>query len=161
VAVRAQPRSENPILILCGFALEPYNALVSRDETVAVVRRFFESAHRGVAAAYLFGSAARDALTPESDVDVGVLFDTPPGHTFDDQPFDLEGDLERALGRRADLVVLNRAPVDLRARVLRTGQLVFERDAAARIHFEVQTRNEAFDLEAILRRYREPDRSLR
>ena len=115
MAVRTLSRSGILSLILCGFAREPHSALVSRDETVAVARRFFENAHRGAAAAHLFGSAARDALTPESDVDVGVLFDTPPGHAFDDQPFDLDGDLERALGRRADLVVLNRAPVDLRA----------------------------------------------
>ena len=66
----------------------------------------------------------------------------------------LEGELERALGRTVDLVVLNDVPVDLRIRVLRDGRLLIDRDRAARIAFEVQTRNEAFDLEPVLTRYR-------
>jgi hypothetical protein len=49
---------------------------------------------------------------------------------------------------------LNRAPVDLRVRVLRDGRLLVDLDRSARIRFEVQTRNEAFDLEPILSRYR-------
>jgi len=40
--------------------------------------------------------------------------------------------------------------------VLRDGRLVVDRDRSARIAFEVRTRNEAFDLEPILRRYRAP-----
>jgi hypothetical protein len=78
----------------------------------------------------------------------------PLARTFDAQPYALEDELERTLGRRADLVALNDAPVDLRSRVLRDGRLVFEADRAARIQFEVRTRNEAFDLEPIQRRYR-------
>lgn len=110
---------------------------------------------------YLFGSVARDEATSGSDVDVGVLFADPPASTFAAQPYGLEGDLERHLGGRVDLVSLNYAPVDLRARVLRDGFLVFERDRAARIRFEVRTRNEAFDLEPILRAYRAPREAAR
>ena len=53
-----------------------------------------------------------------------------------------------------DLVVLNEVPVDLRTRVLRDGRLLVDRDPSARIAFEVRTRNEAFDLEPVLARYR-------
>jgi hypothetical protein len=42
----------------------------------------------------------------------------------------------------------------LRIRVLRDGRLLVDRDPSARIAFEVRTRNEAFDLEPILARYR-------
>ncbi len=62
--------------------------------------------------------------------------------------------LERALGRRTQVVVLNDAPPDLVHRVLRDGRLVLERDRAARIRFEVRARNEYFDLLPILNRYR-------
>ena len=58
----------------------------------------------GVVAVYLFGSTARGTAKPDSDVDVAVLYTSPPP-----QP---------------------------------------------RIAFEVQTRNEAFDLEPVLTRYR-------
>jgi hypothetical protein len=63
-------------------------------------------------------------------------------------------DLGRRLHRSIDLVVLDTAPVDLRARVLRDGTLVVDRDPARRIRFEVRTRNDAFDLEPVLREYR-------
>lgn len=107
-----------------------------------------------VAAAYLFGSHARGTDTPVSDVDVAVLFRAPPPRRLDAPRFSLEGDLERELGRTVDLVLLNDAPVDLRIRVLREGRLLVDRDRAARIAFEVRTRNEAFDLEPVLARYR-------
>ena len=99
-----------------------------------------------VAAVYLFGSTARDAARPGSDVDVAVLFDAPPPPTLSGPRLVIEGDLERALGAPVDLVVLNDAPVDLRARVLRDGALLIDRNRSARIAFEVRTRNEAFDL---------------
>jgi predicted nucleotidyltransferase len=66
----------------------------------------------------------------------------------------IEGELERALGTTVDLVVLNDAPIDLRTRVLRDGRLLVERNPSARIAFEVRTRNEAFDLQPVLTRYR-------
>lgn len=49
----------------------------------------------------LFGSAARDELRPDSDVDILVEFDGPP--TFD-RYVDLKDFLEQALGRPVDLV---------------------------------------------------------
>jgi len=120
----------------------------------ARVKAFFEAHTAGVSAVYLYGSQARGDARPDSDVDVGVLFATPPGPTLLGQPLDLEDALERAIGRRVDLVTLNSAPVDLRIRVLREGRLLIDPDPAARIRFEVTTRNEAFDLEPILREYR-------
>ena len=109
-----------------------------------------------VTAVYLFGSAARGDARPESDVDVAVLFDAHQPSTLDAPRFVVEGDLERVLGRPVDLVALNDAPVDLRIRVLREGRLLLDRRPAARIAFEVRTRNEAFDLEPVLAQYRSP-----
>ena len=51
-------------------------------------------------------------------------------------------------------MALNRASADLVHRVLRDGRLVLDRDPAARIRFEVQKRNEYFDLAPIRRLYR-------
>jgi len=51
--------------------------------------------------------------------------------------------------------VLNLAPVDLIHRVLRDGKLILEVDRSARVRFEVQKRNEFFDLQPIVRRYRQ------
>jgi predicted nucleotidyltransferase len=110
----------------------------------------------GVVAVYLFGSVALGTDRPSSDVDVAVLFQQPPPARLDGPRLVLEGNLERAIGRRVDLIVLNEAPADLRIRVLRDGRLLLERDRSARIAFEVRTRNEAFDLAPMLAAYRAP-----
>lgn len=55
----------------------------------------------GVRGIGLFGSAARDQLRPDSDIDVLVEFDAPP--TFD-RYFGLKDWLEQAFGREVDVV---------------------------------------------------------
>jgi hypothetical protein len=94
-------------------------------------------------------------------VDIGVLFTETPARTLTAQPYALAGKIERQMGRPVDLVSLNDAPVDLRIRALRLGRLVFEANRPARVRFEVSTRNEAFDLEPVLRRYRAPQKARR
>jgi predicted nucleotidyltransferase len=108
----------------------------------------------GIAAAYLFGSMARGTARPDSDVDVGILYSKDPPKTLLGMGFILEADLESALGLPVQLVVLNYAPVDLIVRVLRDGKLLVDRDRSRRIRFEVQSRNEYWDLEPYLRLYR-------
>jgi len=123
------------------------------------LREELRRAPGGVVCAYLFGSVARGNARAQSDIDVAVLFKKPPAARLDAGPLDLEGALERALGRPIQLVVLNRAPADLVRRVLRDGRVVLDRDRAARIRFEVDKRNEYFDLEPIRRLYRRHPRS--
>jgi uncharacterized protein len=120
----------------------------------ARLKAFFEEDRRGATAVYLFGSVARGEARPDSDVDVGVLFDAAPRATLDAPQFTLEGDLERRLGRRVQVVALNRASADLVHRVLRDGRIVLDADRAARLRFEVRKRNEYFDLAPIRRLYR-------
>lgn len=64
----------------------------------------------------IFGSAARDAMTDKSDVDLLVEFDTPP--TFD-RYFKLKFFLEELVGRPVDLVTKRGLRAELRARVER------------------------------------------
>jgi uncharacterized protein len=118
------------------------------------LRRFFVSTPSALCAAYLFGSQARGDARPDSDVDVAVLYTRTPPSTLEGAPFDLEAQLEAELGRPVQIVVLNRAPVDLIHRVLRDGKLVLERDRSARIQFEVRARNEYFDMQPLLAQYR-------
>jgi predicted nucleotidyltransferase len=83
-----------------------------------------------------------------------VLFPQAPPRTLAGLPLRLEADLERLLGRPAQVVVLNTAPPDLTHRVLRDGTLLLDLDPAARIRFEIQARNAFFDIEPALREYR-------
>lgn len=109
----------------------------------------------GVVTAYLFGSMARGDGSAESDVDVAILLDHQPRPSLKSMPLDLEARLERLLGRPVQIVVLNRASPDLVHRVLRDGQILVDRDRPRRLRFEVQARNECFDIAPVLRRYRE------
>ncbi len=120
---------------------------------------FFAGDRTGIAAVYLFGSFARGRATEKSDVDVAVLYEQAPAARLDSPAFKLEEELERVVGRAAEVVVLNGAPVDLIHRVLRDGKLLFEKNRSARIRFEVRARNEYFDLLPILRRYRKAQRA--
>lgn len=124
------------------------------DDIAEKLRRALGGVRSDVVAAYLFGSHARGTARDDSDVDVAVMLRGEPEATLEGLGMDLVADLERELARRVDLVVLNRAPTDLVHRVLRDGRLVLERDRSARIRFEVRARNEYFDMQPILRRYR-------
>ena len=115
---------------------------------------FFAENPSGVLAAYLFGSVARGHDHAGSDVDVAVLFDVAPPPQVSGPGFTLAGDLERVLARPVDLVVLNAASADLVHRVLRDGTIVLDKDRSRRLRFEVQKRNEYFDLAPVRRLYR-------
>lgn len=108
-----------------------------------------------VVAAWLFGSRARGEERPGSDVDLGVLFDPPPEPRLGNEAHRLEARLEAALGLPVQIVVMASAPPDLAHRVLRDGVLLVDRAPRARVRFEVRSRNEFFDLQPILARYRE------
>ncbi len=132
-------------------------------DTTAIEARLTEhfravAERQGVAAAYLFGSVARGTAKPRSDVDVAVLYEGDPPADLAGSGVELAGDLERLLKRTVDVIVLNRAPADLVHRVLRDGHILLDRDRSRRIAFEVQSRNEYFDLLPHLLRYRKMER---
>ena len=127
---------------------------MAADDLERQLRTALAGARSDVVAAYLFGSQSRGTARPDSDVDVAILMRGDPPSTLDGMGLDILADLELALHRRVDLVVLNHAPPDLVHRVLRDKRIVLDRDRSARIQFEVRARNEYFDLLPFLRRYR-------
>lgn len=108
----------------------------------------------GIVAVYLFGSAARGTARADSDVDLGLLYATPPASTLLAQPFLLEARLAEQLRRPVQCVVMNTAPADLVHRILRDRTLLLDSSPSHRIRFEIDARNRYFDLRPILDRYR-------
>lgn len=97
----------------------------------------------GVLVAYLYGSPARGRAGPLSDVDVALLLDS------DDEQRRLE--LTAAIAHavapmRADVVILNDAPVALSYRVLRDGMVLVSRDDKARVDHWVRTVDRYLDM---------------
>ncbi len=127
---------------------------MNQREIEAILERELPGLVPGLCAAYLFGSFGRGEGRADSDLDIGLLYDSPPPSTLRGQPFTVAADLESLLGRPVDIVVLNTAPVDLVHRVLRDGRLLLQPNPSARIAFEVRARNEYFDILPFLQRYR-------
>jgi predicted nucleotidyltransferase len=101
----------------------------------------------GLAAAYLYGSVARGAAGPMSDVDVALLIadDDPEGVVAR-----VTDDLARRLHTsRIDVVSLSAAPIPLRYHVLRDGMLVLSRDPARLQRFIARSVLQYPDLEPL------------
>jgi predicted nucleotidyltransferase len=88
-----------------------------RDEVIARLGPVVEG--HGLRLAVLFGSGARDALRPDSDIDIGYV-PLEPTMTLGEE-LALQATLEKATGRSVDLVRLDRASTLLRWRVAREG----------------------------------------
>jgi predicted nucleotidyltransferase len=80
--------------------------------------------------AVLFGSVAGRTDRSDSDLDIGVLMDSDVA-----SPSALTVALERATGRRVDLVLLDGAPPLLRFEIARGGVVLVERQPHAWVEF--------------------------
>jgi uncharacterized protein len=93
-----------------------------RDEILDLIKEHRDEVrHFGAKSLSIFGSAARDEIGDESDVDILVEFDTPP--TFNAY-MDLKFFLEDLLGRGVDLVPNARLKARIRPVVEREAILV-------------------------------------
>lgn len=105
------------------------------------------AARAGVIAVWAFGSAQRGEITAGSDLDIGVLFESPPSL---DERASLRADLQQALQvDEIDLVVLNEASPVLRFEAI-SGRPVFCRDRGRRAEFASLTAREYEDEMAML-----------
>ena len=103
---------------------------------------------------YLFGSQAEGYVGPLSDHDLGVLVDQP------ESAFYVRSRLAFELGRRLattriDIVLLNRAAIDLAFAVISRGKLLYQRSDAERIEYEAKVMGLYFDYLPVLRSQRD------
>lgn len=103
---------------------------------------------------YLFGSQTEGHVGPLSDYDFGVLADQP------ESAFYVRSRLAFELGRRLattkiDIVVLNRAAVDLAFAVISRGIILYQRGDAERIEYEAKVMGLYFDYLPVLRSQRD------
>lgn len=128
-------------------SLAPGTPQPRTQDAVAEAIASVVEAHPEVASAWLFGSVARGDARPDSDVDVAILFAdsraTPLSHHRLLGTIAVE--LEAALGRRVDLVVLDAQPPVFRYRVLSEGQRVYDAVPERRIDVESDTYPRYFD----------------
>jgi predicted nucleotidyltransferase len=100
--------------------------------------------------ALLFGSAARAALHPESDVDVAIL---PVDAELPlRRELELQAELERACGRVVDVVRLDLADTLVRWEVARSGRVLLETSLGAAARFRAEAALEHADIAELLER---------
>lgn len=104
----------------------------------------------GAKAAYLFGSRRAGTARAGSDIDLAVLIGGPFG-LLDEQR--LAARLGSVLDAPVDVVILDRASLELRGHVVQEGELVYGEDDAARVSFEVRTRSQYLDFLPTLREH--------
>ena len=81
----------------------------------------------GIDYAVIFGSAAREALNLESDLDFGIKFKKLPSRskTLLGHLVKIKKILEKELGKDVDIVILNKANLGLRYEIFSTGKTIF------------------------------------
>ena len=108
----------------------------------------------GVCLVYLFGSQVQGDLGPMSDYDLAVLAD----RAVDGRQLQahLGHELARALQTdRIDVVLLNRAPVELAYAVIAQGEVLYEQDIATRVEYEATVMSRYGDYLPVLRAQRD------
>ncbi len=103
---------------------------------------------------YLFGSRVSGQVGPLSDYDFAILTENPQDE------LDLQARFQYALVRilntdRVDVVLLQRAPIELAYRIIADGKLLYQRDVYTRVEFEADTLSRYGDYLPVLRSQRE------
>lgn len=110
-----------------------------------------------VEAAYVYGSVVRGTVTPFSDVDIALLLTMPlPPYEQLQLELTIQGEIESTREfNDVDVRVINQAPLLVRGHIVQQGVLIYEKDRASRIAFEVTTRKQYFDFAPIAQRLRQ------
>jgi len=97
--------------------------------------------------AYLFGGLAKGRITPISDIDIAVyLKDIKDEGDIFDIKLELLTSLSEVLNtEEIDLVVLNNAPLPLKAKIIQNKKVLVDKDPNLRYSFESLTLREYFD----------------
>ena len=106
---------------------------------------------QAIEAAYLFGSYSQEKEKKSSDLDVALLLNETKIHSFSLLNFITL--LEKQLGCKADVVILNKADEVLKFEVRRQGILIFERSGKYRKQFEIKSRKSYEDFLYLHKKY--------
>lgn len=115
------------------------------EERVVAVARLLD-ADRRFCTAFVFGSAARGAGRPGSDIDIGVVYrDGAARESVEGEFLTVLGRLGMTAGADVHLVDLEAAGHILRFQVFRGGRKLFDRDPARTARLHERTLTERFD----------------
>lgn len=131
--------------------------MIDIEELMSKAKEVLEN-ENNIVFAYLFGGLAKGRVSPISDIDIAVYI----RDTSDllESKIRILSLLIDALGREdIDLVILNVAPLLLKARIIRDKKILVDKDPNLRYSFESLTLREYFDFsikerDILYRRYK-------
>lgn len=121
------------------------------QETVSIIKTVLE-AREEVIFAYLFGSTVKGLDNSLSDVDIAVFLDIekmPESGSFGYKS-ELILEIEKALLKKIDLVLLNQSPLFLAHNILKNGLLIFSRSEKEKVGFHFRVVRNYLDFKPIM-----------
>jgi len=120
----------------------------TKAEIIEILERFFKEID-DVSLVFLFGSMATGRSRRKSDVDIAILFKSPPRIDHSNDIRSMEDKLSALLRKEVDLVHLDHASPILKMQVLKNGVLVYASDKKHFYQFHVDTLNQYDDLKMV------------
>jgi predicted nucleotidyltransferase len=109
--------------------------------------------YKYILSAYLFGSTALGISNSDSDIDIAIRIDQSlASDSYFELRIQLTDDLEKHLGCKVDIVVLNTASLKMIHQVIVNGRLLFSRDRDKELDYLVQKRKEYFDFKYYIKK---------
>jgi len=122
------------------------NSINQSDLKVKQDMSYLFSRYPHILSAYLFGSTALGTSNSDSDIDIAIRIDQSlASDSYLEFRIQLTDDLEKHLGCKVDIVVLNNASLKMIHQVIVNGRLLFSRDREKEQDYIVQKRKEYFD----------------
>ncbi len=120
---------------------------MDREQLKVKLAPLFLKYHDEIVAAYLFGSMAKGATSPSSDIDIAVLAGDSDKRKGADLKIRLYSDLCRTLKRNdIDVVLLNLSGnLILNDEIVRHGMVLYTADVDTRDEFEVTVQHRCTD----------------
>lgn len=102
--------------------------------------------YNSILAVFLFGSQIKGKTNRYSDIDIGILFGNEVKvQDYTDKQIEITNNLNGALKREVDIIILNRAPLFLKYLVLKEGLKIYEHPDRTDHSFEARAIIEYLD----------------
>ncbi len=123
---------------------------MNTDKDIKRIISYFKGREE-VSALYIFGSIANGGGTRESDIDIAVLINEArlKKKNFEHLKNDYYNASPAFSLRPVDIVILNTASLFLKHRILKTGEILFDRNRRLRVDFTAKAIIEYLDFKPI------------
>ena len=122
------------------------NLINQSDLKVKQDLSYLFSRYPHILSAYLFGSTALGISNSDSDIDIAIRIDQSlASDSYLDLRIQITDDLEKHLGCKVYIVVLNTESIKMIHHVIINGRLLFSRNLGKEKDYIVQKRKEYFD----------------